>query len=664
MRYWKSVLAASLAGSLVLSAAASAAEPWSVSVPADALAVVAVRNVAELDAGLKALVGPESDVSVAAQLERNLPAGAFDTSGPLLLVLVAGEKNPVPVTILQGKDPAKLEEARITGDRLPAGIVAVRRPTPPIPPGAPEGFRMPAPPPLYVLQLDRWGVVADRIEPLVAFQSAAERLAVGTAAGSRLPDHMVWVHLNPKSLKGTFTGLLRQMQVQTAREAPAGAPPAAVNRVLDWYVSLLDQVASMDLMADLGAERATGLVEAELVDGSPLVAVARAAKPVTGPPASLPATDSLLVAAWGQGDWAKAIPPLKTLIKPLFDAIGQGADEETRKRMDELWATYDQWATVLGPSFAFVFEPATPGQGMYRVTEVIDLAAPERYSQLMAKWMPLTKDMMKGLMGQFGAMPGGPAMKMDMNYEPAAEEIAAVKVDRMTFKIQMQPPAGAPPEAAERMKKMMDVMYGPEGMVVRTAVVNNLAVITMGDAGHMARAIGRARGQGEGFASNAAVADAVKRIPEGAVAQVLVSVPSYAHAMVRMVDRMMIETLVADPIKGRAVLEAPPLPKAPAIGNLTAGGIYLDGRTVRARVDVPASEVRTTMDISKQWGQRMGWVMHEDMKWAKEHLPKAEPPPAPPPLPPTPPPPPKAPPPPPVPPPPLPPTPPPPPAAE
>ena len=623
MRYWKSVLAASLAGSLVLSAAASAAEPWSVSVPSDALAVVAVRNVAELDAGLKALVGPESDVSVAAQLERNLPAGAFDTSGPLLFVLVAGEKNPVPVTILQGKDPAKLEEARITGDKLPAGIVAVRRPTPPIPPGAPEGFKRPAPPSLYVLQLDRWGVVADRIEPLVAFQSAAERLAVGTAAGSRLPDHMVWVHLNPKSLKGTFTGLLRQMQAQMAREAPAGAPPAAVNRVLDWYVSLLDQVASIDLMADLGAERAAGLVEAELVEGSPLVDAVRAAKPVTGPPASLPATDSFLVAAWGQGDWAKAMPPLKTLVKPLFDALGQGTDEETRKRMDELWATYDQWATVLGPSFAFVFEPAKPGQGMYRMTEVIDLAAPEKYSQLMAKWMPLTKDMMKGFMGQFGTMPGGPAMKMDMNYEPAAEEIAGVKVDRVTFKIQMQPPEGAPPEAAEQMKKMMDVMYGPEGMVMRTAVVNNLAVITMGDAGHMARAIGRVRGQGEGFASNAAVADAVKRIPEGAVAQGLLSVPSYVHMMISMTDRMMIEGL-PDAIRGRAVLEAPPLPKAPALGDLTAGGIYLDGRTVRARVDVPASEVRTTMDIGKQFGQRMTWIMQEHMKWAQEQQRKAQ----------------------------------------
>jgi len=624
MRHWKSVLAASLAGSLVLSAAASAAEPWSVSVPADALAVVAVRNVAELDAGLKALVSPESDVSVAAQLERNLPAGAFDTSGPLLLVLVAGEKNPAPVTILQGKDPAKLEEARLPGiENLPPGIVAVRGPTPPVPPGAPEGFTMPAPPPLYVLQLDRWGVVADGPEPLIAFQSAAERLAVGTTAGSRLLDHMVWVHLNPKTLKGTFAGLLQQMQAQTAREVPAGAPPAAVNRVLDWYVSLLDQVASMDLMADLGAERAAGLVEVELVDGSPLVDAARAAKPVTGPPASLPATDSFLVAGWGRADWTKAMPPLKTLIKPLFDALGQGADEETRKNLDELWATYDQWATVLGPSFAFVFEPGKPGQGLYRVTETVALADARKYSDLMAKWMPLGMDMMKGFMGQFGTMPGGPAMKMDMNYEPAAEEIAGVQVDRMTFKIQMQPPEGAPPEAAEQMKKMMDVMYGPEGMVARMAVVDNLAVITMGDAGDMARAIGRARGQGGDFASNAAVADAVKRIPEGAVAQVLVSVPSYVHAMVRMTDRMMIESL-PDPIKGRAVLEAPAMPKAPGLGAPTAMGLYLDGRTVRARVDVPASEVRTTMDISKQFGQRMMWIMQEHMKWAEDQQRKAQ----------------------------------------
>ena len=632
MRYWKSVLAASLAGSLVLSAVASAAEEWSVSVPADAMVIVAVRNVAELDAGLKALAGPESDVSVAAQLEQSLPAGALDTSGPLLFVLVAGEKNPAPVTILRGKDPAKLEEARIPGiENLPPGIVAVRGPTPPVPPGAPEGFKMPAPPPLYVLQLDRWGVVANRIEPLVAFKSAADRLAVGTAAGSRLPDHMVWVHLNPQPVKSLFSGLLQKAMAGMGPEAPADATaPAGMNQILQWYLSMLDQVAAIDLMADLGAERAVGLVEAELVEGSPLVDAVRAAQGVTGPPASLPATDSFLVAGWGRADWAKAMPPLKTLIKPLFDALGQGADEETRKNLDELWATFDQWATVLGPSFAFALEPAKPGQGMYRVTETIALTDAQKYSDLMAKWMPLAKDMMKGFMGQFGAMPGGPAMKMDMNYEPAAEEIEGVKVDRMTFKVQMQPPAGAPPEAAEQMKKMMDRMYGPEGMVMRMAVVDNLAVITMGDAGHMARAIGRARGQGGDFASNAAVADAVKRIPEGAVAQVLLSVPSYAHAMVRMTDRMMIEGL-PDAIKARAVLEAPPMPKVSGLGDLTTVGFYLDGRTVRARVDVPASEVRTTMDISKQFGQRMMWIMQEHAKWAEDQQRKAQESPTPPP---------------------------------
>ena len=631
MRYWKSVLAASLAGSLVLSAVASAAEPWSVSIPADAPAVVAVRNVAELDAGLKALVGPESDVSVAAQLEQSLPSGVFDTSGPLLFVLVAGEKHPVPVTVLQGKDPAKLEEARIKGmEDLPPGIVAVRGPTSPVPPGAPEGFKMPDPPPLFVLKLDRWGVVADSLAPLVAFQSAADRLAVGTAAGSRLLDHMVWVHLNPKPVKSLLSGLLQKAMAPMSPEASADATaPAGMNQILQWYLSMLDQVAAIDLMADLGAERAAGLVEVELVEGSPLVDAVRAAKPVTGPPASLPATDSFLVAGWGRADWAKAMPPLKTLVKPLFDALGQGADEETRKNLDELWATYDQWATVLGPSFAFVLEPAKPGQGMYRVTETVALADARKYSDLMAKWMPLAKDMMKGFMGPFGTMPGGPAMKMDMNYEPAAEEIAGVKVDRVTFKIQMQPPAGAPPQAAEQMKKMMDVMYGPEGMVMRTAVVNNLAVITMGDAGQMARAIGRARGQGGDFASNAAVADAVKRIPEGALAQVLVSIPSYVHIMISMTDRMMIEGL-PDAIKARAVLEAPPMPKVSGLGDLTTIGLYLDGRTVRARVDVPVSEVRTTKDISEQFGQRMMWIMQEHAKWAQEQQRKAEPPSAPP----------------------------------
>lgn len=86
---------------------------------------------------------------------------------------------------------------------------------------------------------------------------------------------------------------------------------------------------------------------------------------------------------------------------------------------------------------------------------------------------------------------------------------------------------------------------------------------------------------------------------------------------------MMIEGL-PDAIKARAVLEAPPMPKVSGLGDLTAGGIYLDGRTVRTRVDVPASEVRTTMDISKQFGQRMMWIMQEHAKWAQEQQGEAQ----------------------------------------
>ncbi|HUX01152.1 MAG: hypothetical protein WBD63_01740 [Phycisphaerae bacterium] len=599
---------------------AAPAEAWSVSVPADAIAVVAVRSIAELDAGLKALLadpGAPGQPGLGDVMVQNLLPGAFETTGPALFVVLMTDDGPQIVTILQGKDPAKLEEARVPGiENLPADVVAVRRPTPPTPPGAPEGFKMPDPPPLFVLTLDRWGVVANGLGALTAFQSAAERMAVGTAAGSRLTDHVAWVHVNPKAVKALLAGLMEKVQTQ-AGQGGAPAMPPAVQRMIDWYVSLLDHFTAIDLMADLGADGAVATLEAEVVEGSPVVEMLSAAEATTGYSGALPPAETFLLAGWGRCDFAKAAPSMKILFKPFVDALTADGDEEFRKTVEDLWASYDEWGAVLGHSFAFAMDAAPPGQGMYRLVETFEVTDEQQYRDLMDKWMPIAKDMMGGLTGQMGAMPGMPGMTMDMTYEPAAEEIEGVKVDRMRFTVDVQLPEGAPPEAAAQMKHMMDVMYGPEGMVMRACVVNNRAVITLGDVETMARGIRAARGEGGAFTDNAAVAAAVQRIPADAVGQMLLSVPSYVHLMVRMTERMMVESL-PEPVRGRAVLEAPPMPKAPGLGDLTALGVYVEGQTVRIRADVPASEVRAARDIGRAFSARMMWIMQQRMQWAQE----------------------------------------------
>jgi hypothetical protein len=193
----------------------------------------------------------------------------------------------------------------------------------------------------------------------------------------------------------------------------------------------------------------------------------------------------------------------------------------------------------------------------------------------------------------------------------------------MRFTVNVQPPEGAPPQAAAQMKRMMDLMYGPEGMVMRTAVVGGRAVIVLGDAETMGRAIRAVRGEGGTLTGDAAVADAVARIPAGAVGQAVLSVPGYLNMMLRMTDRMIVESL-SEAVRGRAVLEAPPMPAAPGLGKPTAIGLYLDGRTLRLRADVPASEVRTARDLGRAFDVRTQWMMQEHMKWLQEQQRRAE----------------------------------------
>jgi hypothetical protein len=359
-------------------------------------------------------------------------------------------------------------------------------------------------------------------------------------------------------------------------------------------------------------ETATLALDVQLTENSSLAAIAAAGLPIESYKSGLPATDHVVAAAWVREDWAKAMPAVKTLLRPLMDILTAGATEEARKGVDQVWAMYDQWATVLGSDLALEMEPAAAGQGMFRMVEVFAVNDPAQYRQLMAKMMTASNDLMKAMMGQMGAMPGGPAMKMDIQYKENAETVEGLPVDVVRMKFVVEPPPGAPPEAAAQMKTMMDAIYGPDGMTMRIALVDKLGVVAMGGPEVMAHAVRAARGQEPDLSADPKVAAAVARLPGGACAAGVLSLPNYVYMAMSMVDRMMSQSLPPD-VRAAAQTELPPL-EAPPQADLVAGAAKVAGRTVHVDLVVPQSEVQGAISIGKKAGKRMEWYMKKQME--------------------------------------------------
>ncbi len=616
---WAAVAAVALGG---LSAAAAQEQEqdivWALSqAPADVALVVTVRSPQALKESLEALMGPELEPGALDEIvaQRDLPPGTVDTAGPMALV-VCGREDMGPAEIRLLKDPSKLA-GEVVGD----GILKMQPPVPPAPPGAPEGFEMPGPPPVYCLEVGPYVVTSRNLEVLKAFQADEPRFKVTDEMAAKIREHLVWACVNIGRVKVLAAGALEGMKAGMAEPAPSGEDPSLkMTRVLEWYIGLLDQLSGLEVVFDADGERAAVAIDIAMVEGEPLLEIARACLPVDTHKGALPAMDSFLAAAWGRIDWPAAMPAVKDLIRPLMDILVEEGDEGTKTKMEALWAAYDEWATVLGPSFALAMEPPTLEEGLYCLTETFEVKDAAKYRDLMGEYVETAKDFIEVVLGGFGKMPGGPGMQMDLTYEPAAEQIEGTDVDLIRFEMKVQPPEAAPPEAAAKMNQMMDALYGPEGLVVRSCVIDGRGVVVMGDAERMAKAIRAARGQGGDIADNPNVAAAIRRLPEGAVAGFLVSLPTCVHTVTKVVERTMLGML---PEAVRAKAEGPDAPQLPAteLGELVTAAVRLDGSTLRVDVGVPASEVRDAVRVGKAFGARIEWIMKQQQPMM---LPEAE----------------------------------------
>jgi len=583
--------------------------------PADACGVVVVANLSELEKNLKAMLGEAADeMDIVQELAADLPPDAFDAAGPLVVILPANlaEAEPVLVVAVKNADAIKGEDAG-------AGIVAMP---------SKDGRER------FVLALDGLALVSHgKADAIKAVMRAEKKIQLSDEQKAALAGHMVWVHLNPTPLaaaaKRGMDEARKQLEEQAKQAGQGGPPPAAALDMVDALLDVVKDVTAIEMAGDVTADGIHLTADAHMAEGSHLAALAGTGVAMDDYKVGLPATDRLLAAAWAGLDWEKAIPPLKAMMKPIFDTLTKGEDEKTRNAIDQMWAAYEKWGPIMGNRFGMVLEVPPEGGGIYHLAETFDLKDPDAYHKLLKEYIDASGAFMDVMMTGFGmggpGMPGQmPPVETDMTFKEAAETIEGVPVDEWRFAFKVNLPENAPPEAAAQVKQILDTMYGPDGMIFWMAVVDNKGVAAMGSKDLMAKAIKAAKGETPDLAADPKIAQALKQVPEGR-AVALVSAANYMYMAMGMVDRMMAVNVPPEVLaEAEKAGHGPVKPPAAAadLVRITAEGTA--GR-LSLTVDVPASDLRAAVETAEKGSERMQFLMQKMQEKAQQQSQKAQP---------------------------------------
>ncbi len=574
--------------------------------PADACGVVAVASLAELETNLKALLGEAADeMNIVQELASHLPPHAFDASGSLAVILPANPDETDAVLVLPVKDVSAIK-----GEDAGAGIVTVTH--------TPEGGSVQRV--TYVLPLDTWALVAWKADAIKTVMRAEKKIELTGDQKTALADHMVWAHFNPPPL---IAAAKKAMDEQRRQIEAQGAPPPAQLEMVQTLLDTVKDVTAVEMSGDVAAAGIRLTADAHLAEGSPLAALAGSGVAMEDYTVGLPGTDRLFIAAWAGLDWEKAILPVKTLMKPIFDTLAEGQDEETRKAMDELWAAYEKWGPVMGDRFGMVMELPQEGQGLYQLAETFEIEDVEAYRNLLKEYMESSEAIMGVWMKQMGGgagmpgMPGGALpMTTDMTFEENAATVEGVSVDRWRMTFNVDVPENAPPQAAEQVRKMIEMIYGPDGMTFWMAVVGKKGVAVMGGKDVMARAIKAVKGETPGLATTEPVAGALEQVPEGRAA-VLVSAANYMYMAMGMVDRML-----AGQVPPAALQEAEkaghgPL-QPPEVTDLVRMSLAGETGRLTLTIDVPRSDLQAAVEMAEKGAERMQFLMQRMQEQAQK----------------------------------------------
>jgi len=596
--------------------AAAADQPtgvaWAVGqTPADAALVVAVRNVADIEKNVQAIFGPDADdLDMVEGLSEGLPEGAFDVAGPMVVII------PAPVDDPKGRDEAKpvrilgvKDASAITGKKAGAGIVAVEL----------DGGTT-----AYVLKVDAWAMVCDDADPIKAIMRAEKKLTLADAQLAALHEHALWAHVNVPTLVVMAKQGIATMQQQLKEQAPQGqALPDATFDMFGWMLDVGNDVGAIQMVGDVKPDGIHLQADVRLAEGSNLVAMTEAGLDLKSYKMGLPQSDDIVFAAWAGMDWQKAIPAFKAIMKPMIDIMAKGEDEETQKAIQDMWDSYEEWGAVMGNEIGLVLELPEPGQGLYQLAEVYGVKDVAAYKELMKTYMEDSSgfmDVMMGKVGMGGGMPGMPGAlpfaKPKVEYKAEAETIDGVPVDVMRIPFDVELPEGAQPEAADQIKKMVDLMYGPEGMVFRMAVVNGKGVATMGGKDVMARALKALKGDTPDLCEAPTVAAALKQVPAGQPV-VLLSAANYLYFAMGFADRMMTQDIAPEILDEAEKAGHGPVAK-PAVTDYVRVTGHAEGAGFAFTIDMPAADLRGLWQAAQKGGERMQFLMQKQQEMVQK----------------------------------------------
>jgi len=554
-----------------------------VNIPADAAVAAVFRSPRAVVDGLNDTCGPELASMVAVPLTF-LPPGAFNMDGPVVFVLLMQEK-PSVVFVMGCQEPRLLK-----GETVEDGIIKMRV-------GKID---------FHVLKMGQYAAFGD-LEAVKAYKKAKEKpLAIDKAMGDRIAQNLLWVYVNAKPLAAMAKPMLQGMK-QEAEQQNAGKPPSGKVKAIQWLDDLLDQLKTAEIgyAADGGRILVRGRLT--LAENAPLLAIAKAMKPIETYEGALPQTDKFMLASWAGIDYAQATPQVKAFLRPVMDfvmeelgnaatapagAAAQGAANPMaalRQAIDEQWSLADEYGAALGDRAAVLMEMPERGKPFYRLTETIDLKDSAKYRVLLKKSADSTDRLFKAMVGAATEDAKAPKIEMGFEYKADAEKIEGLPVDLMQMKFGMQPRPGMPAETERIINSISERFYGRDGFTMRMAVCDNRALAVTGEPEMMARAIQRQRGQVPDLAKQPPIAAALARVPKGASFAALVACPACAYAADVLVDEAM---LAAMPPERQEAVKKVPLPKIkpPALGELTVLSLVVEDRTIRMEMDMPAGQ--------------------------------------------------------------------------
>lgn len=468
--------------------------------------------------------------------------------------------------------------------------------------------------PILAMRYRRYLAVADKHlrSALVALSGVKKRYSPSRAASEILSRSEVFAHINVKALLAAYKGQIefaKQMlsrAVASAQKAeaesgpesaspmPAPRPPAKLLRLMpgamDVLLDALNQVEAVDIGADVGEE---GLTLKKAVtfhaDGS----IARALgvlAPLKRWVPPLAATDDFVVAGWMRVDMEKLVGEYLALVGYLDTKMGL-KDALGAELIDELKNSITRGGRCLGNNLAMVISapPAEEKRGIFAYAAAFEVTDAKMYRRELARrasvWPPLLEKMFENL--------GQTAPKISYEYKPKAEQIAGIRVDHVKSNVDFlmgSHQVGATPEEAKKHSlEMINIIYGPEGLLSRFAIVDDEVVATLGGKVEMERALAAVTGEQPSLAKDDALKRLAKKMPKHAAAIAFISIPRYVGAVMRMGQEFAVR-MMPPGTKG------PPMPKVEVPKTDSAAVVALAVRRNVCRIDmhVPMAEVVAT----------------------------------------------------------------------